>query len=99
MQHRVGDTHVVGFILLFVSALTLSIFQAMTKMKLTEVNPSAQSFWNAITGTAASALLMACAEEPILLSRLQCLLYMVGYAVGMAGACVALTCSLRLILP
>ena len=97
VQHRVGDTHVVGFILLFVSALTLSIFQAMTKMKLTEVNPSAQSFLNAITGTAASALLVACAEEPILPSRLQCLLYMVGYAVGMAGACVALTCSLRLV--
>ena len=75
MQHRVDDTHVVGFILLFVSALTLSIFQALTKMKLTEVYPSAQSFWNAVTGTAASVMLMACAEEPILPGRLQCPTY------------------------
>ena len=91
------EIHVMGLVLVFVAALTLSMFQTLTKMKLAELNPSSQSLWNAITGTVASAILMVSAEEPILPSQLQCLLYMVGYAVGMAGACVALTCSLRLI--
>ncbi len=95
MERRGVQNQILGLILLFTAAFTLSVYQALTKSKLGEVSPSALSLWNAISGTVVSMVLMVCVETPVFPGQVQCILYVIGYAVGMAGACVALTCSIR----